>query len=178
MALNIPKCIRAGDSLKFVDVASNYPAPAWSITYTIADAERAFDFESTADGSKHSFALLPAETAKFVAGEYVFQATISDGTDRFTLGTGRVRVDADLKLNARANLSHVEKTIANLEAVIEGKATNDQLSFTIAGRSLGRYPVADLLAWRDKYKGELRNLKRAEEVSQGRRNSAHIRVSF
>lgn len=178
MALNIPKRIRAGDSLKFSDDITNYPAPTWTLTYTIATSNQVFDFSSSADGTSHSFALLPSFTSKFPAGKYQYQATISDGTDRFTVGSGSLVIEADLKLTAKAAFSHVEKTLENLEAVIEGKATTDQLSFSIAGRSLSRYPIGELLAWRDKYKSELRALERAERIAQGKGNSAHIRARF
>lgn len=178
MALNLPKQIRAGDSLKFNDSLSNYPAPTWTLSYTLATADLIIEITSTADGSEHAIYEVLATTADWEPGKYRWQATVSDGTDRFTVGTGSTQVLADLSQAGQGEICHVEKVISAIEAMLEGKATTDQQSFSVAGRTLSRYTIPELLAWRDKYKAELVRLERAERLSQGLGNSSKIRARF
>jgi len=58
-------------------------------------------------------------------------------------GSGALSGGADFRSWARISL-------ANVEAAIQGKATKDQLSYSIAGRSLQRYTFAEWLELRDR----------------------------
>lgn len=178
MALNLPKQIRAGDSLKFTDSVPNYPAPTWTLIYTIATEDLIINISSSASGEDHEFAELPAVTTRWQAGKYRYQATISDGTDRFTVGSGTVEIQADFATSGQGELRHVEKTIKAIEALLENKATVDQQNYSIAGRSLARYTIPELLAWRDKYKAELKRLERCERIAQGLGGAPKIRARF
>lgn len=175
MALNLPRQIQSGDSLKFVDEIANYPASSWTLTYTFTKGDLIINFSGTADGDKHSIALLPSATTKWVPGSYRWQATVSDGTDRFSVGFGRVEILPDFTKSGQGEFRHVEKVLTAIEALLEGKATQDQASYSIAGRSLSKYSIPELLAWRDKYKGELRRLERAD---QGLGSTVKIKARF
>jgi hypothetical protein len=65
-----------------------------------------------------------------------------------------------------------------LEAVIEGKATSDQLSYSIAGRSISKMSPAEILQWRDLYKTEYQREMDAEKISQGIESPRRIGVRF
>ena len=71
--------------------------------------------------------------------------------------------------------SHVQKTLEALEALIEGKATKDQQSYSINGRTITKMPITDLLKWRDKYKAEFRKEQLAAE---GKANNSTIKFYF
>jgi len=72
--------------------------------------------------------------------------------------------------------SHVKITLDAIEAVIESRATKDQESYSINGRSLSRTPLKDLLMFRDKYKAEYLKEQRKESIANGRGHSGKIRV--
>lgn len=177
MALNIPDKIQAGDSLQFTDSLTNYDAATWTLTYTLINENLRVSFSSTASGSDHYTNVAPATTAKWTKGTYKYLATVSDGSDRFTVGSGTVRILADI-LEPSDQREHCEKVLDAIEAVIEGKATLDQSSYSIAGRSLSRYSPAELLAWRDKYKQEVKSLRQAEKVAAGLGSGRLVKVRF
>ena len=65
-----------------------------------------------------------------------------------------------------------------IEAVMENRASMDQSSMSIAGRSLSRMSVDDLMTFRDRYKAEyLKEIKLARiRNKQGSGNT--IKVKF
>lgn len=67
---------------------------------------------------------------------------------------------------SHGNKEHIEKVLVALESLLEGKATSDVASYSIAGRSLSRLSISELLMWRDKYRAELIKLNRAEGLNQ------------
>ena len=74
------------------------------------------------------------------------------------------------------NRSHVKKVLDALEATLENKASQDQLSYSIAGRSLSRLSPTELIQWRDRYREEYNREVQAERIAQGLGNSNKIRV--
>jgi hypothetical protein len=81
------------------------------------------------------------------------------------IATGRVMVHPDpTAITAGSDLrTHAEKVLEAIEAVLEKRATTDQQSYTIAGRSISRIPVGELLMLRDKYKQEVKDQKFADK---------------
>lgn len=73
---------------------------------------------------------------------------------------------------------HIEKVLANIEAVIEGRASHDVQSYAIAGQPIGKTPIADLLKLRDHYTSQLIALKRAERRKNGVAEGRKINVKF
>lgn len=177
MALKLSDKIRAGDSLKFTVDLADYPADVWTLSYTINNASNSYTVTAGADGETHSMSVLPAVTELWTAGDYRYFATVTDGVDRYTVQAGHVQILPNLAAGAVDDRAHVEKVLVALEATLENKATNDQLTLSINGRSLTRMNVTELLAWRDRYRGELARIKQAENIDAGL-NSNQIRVRF
>lgn len=137
--------IKASDgwALKFVAVGKN-----GAITINAAaDDENADDFKFTATA---------AQTGAYVAGDYQWQIVATKTTTRYTIATGICTVTDNIAGRSAAydNRSHAKKVLDAIEAVIEGRATADQQSYTIAGRSLTRTPLQDLMRLRAMYKAE------------------------
>ena len=65
-----------------------------------------------------------------------------------------------------------------IEAVIENRATMDQSSMSIAGRSLSRLTVDELMTFRDRYKTEyLKEVKQAR-IKNKKDSGNSIKVRF
>ena len=127
------------------------------------------EFSTTADGDDHAVALPATTTTNWSPGRYRYQAYVESGADRHTVGTGTVDILPDFSSAATLDgRTHAEKVLDAIEAVIEKRATKDQESYSIKGRSLSRTPLPDLLVLRDKYKSEVRAEKRAEKVRRAR----------
>jgi hypothetical protein len=165
-----------------VDVPEYSAANGWSLKYICTNADGAFDFsdDGTATSTVFSVNLDAATTAAFTAGSYIWQLFATDGTDTVFVSSGPLEVVADITDGSTAHdaRSHVKKTLDALEAVIEDKASKDQLSHSIAGRSLTRFSPEELIKWRAKYAAYYREELVAARVAAGRGNPNIIKATF
>lgn len=174
----IPSTINQGDSLNWTESESDYLASdSWVIGYNLVMDGNRINFESTADGDSHSLDLTVLITSLWQPGSYVFQRYATDGTDRVTLNNGTVEIKRDF-LTAGDERSHAQKALDSILAVLEGRATIDQEEYSIAGRSLKRMNISDLLQFRDTYRAEVAREKNAERIAQGLGTNQTIRVRF
>ena len=176
--LNLPAKIRAGDTLKFTDTVTDYPAvDGWTLHYIFSNASHTATF--SVSGTEYAFVVAAADTAKWNAGSYQWAAYV-DGvsSQRFTVGSGRVELLPNIVNGPTDQRAHVEKVIAAIEAVLENKASKDIESVTINGQWVKRMSPEHLLAWRATYKAELRTLIRAEQIANGKSVSGTVLVSM
>jgi uncharacterized protein YlxP (DUF503 family) len=177
--LNLPYRIHAGDSVSFTDSVSNYPASAgWLLRYTLVTAKNKYLLDSVANGDNHDISATTSITAIWAPGYYRWVAFAVKGAERYTIATGNIEILPDITSGAIDQRAHVEKVLDAIEATIENKASIDQQSMSINGRSISRYAFTDLIILRDKYKGELVSLKRAERLQNGLAAGNKILVRF
>lgn len=182
-----PNTLVLGDywSWKRDDLATDYPIGTYALTYE-------FHSDSGGGGTK-KFTLTAVEaddtyyiesasstTTGYAVGDYVWEAYITktSSSNRIMVDSGRTSITENLA-NTNADLrSHAKKVLDALEAVIENRATMDQSSMSIAGRSLSRMSVDELLTFRNRYKAEyLKEIKLARiKNKQGSGNT--IKVNF
>ncbi|MGE4169136.1 MAG: hypothetical protein AB7F28_00255 [Candidatus Margulisiibacteriota bacterium] len=107
----------------------------------------------------------PDTTGEWSQGKYWYALRVEKDGTIFQIQDGTVRIEADLaSITAPFDgRDHVRKVLDAIEAVIEGRATIDQESYTINNRQLRRTPIADLLKLRDRYKEELRRQESAKK---------------
>jgi hypothetical protein len=151
-----PTQVRAGDTWQWrrEDLAANYPAPTWTLSYVFKNAVKAFSFSATADGAFFAINVPSAETTDNPAGFYRWAAQVANGDERHTVGTGTTEVLANVfdTPDAPQDTRSKERRILDaIEAVIESRASKDQERYQIAGRELWRTPIKDLLMLRDDY---------------------------
>lgn len=178
----LPKEITAGVTLDFAVTLTAYPAPEWSLEILLRGPQ-GIDLSATADDTQHRFTVAAAVTATWPTGEYWFSLRATQGAEVHLVDDGQLTVLPDLAQIADTydGRSHVERVLAAIEAVIEGRATIDQQSYQINNRSLARTPIADLLLLRDKYRDELRRAKMAEGGADGQKQSLlgrQVKVRF
>lgn len=53
--------------------------------------------------------------------------------------------------------THAYRMVTAIEAVLEGKVTADVASYSIAGRSITKIPIVELIELREKYRKEFEN---------------------
>jgi hypothetical protein len=173
MATTIPTTepaeLRAGDTWKWrrEDLVDSYPSPTWALKYRAKSAAGGFEFTAAADAGEFLVTVAASTTQTYVAGDYSWAAWVESGAEKYTVGSGVFRVLADLRGGLAADAldvrTHAAKVLASIEAVIEGRASKDQEEYTIAGRSLKRTPIADLMMLRARYRNEV------ESEAAGRR---------
>lgn len=174
----------AGDSLVFTTSVPDYPPTAgYTLTYRLVRRDAAgapISFAAGVSGDVYSVAVTPATTAAWTPGRYTWASYASKAGERYTVGQGELVIEADPATVAAPydNRSHARKVLDAIEAVLEQRATTDQMQMSIAGRSLTRMQVADLLVLRDRYRAEVGSEDAAAKLAAGQKNPRFIGVRF
>ena len=180
-----PGTIIAGDRIawKRSDLDSDYPIASYSLKYS-ARLENAgsteIEITASESGSDYIVEVGQATTAAYTAGVYHWQAYIirTSDSERITVDSGTWEVKANRDAATTDPRGHVKKVLDAIEAVIESRASKDQESYSIAGRSLGRTPIADLILLRDKYRAEYVRETRNERIANGLGHGGIIKTRF
>ncbi|MCC7132486.1 MAG: hypothetical protein IT352_07575 [Gemmatimonadales bacterium] len=147
-----PTRARAGDTWLWRRTFPEYPASeGWTPKYAIrgVDALLWDAAWAVASGEEWTITIPAASTLLLGAGRYEW-AVILTGSGSYsgrehTIQTGVLEVLPDLETAAAGDRqTHTEKTIAILEAAIEGRLTADMEHYIINGRQVTRIPVRDL----------------------------------
>lgn len=181
---NEPAELRLGDTWQWrrEDLASDYPASTWTLTYRFKNAAGGFEIVATADGDNFAVSVLAATTAAYAsgAGDYAWAAQVSSGAVKHTVDNGVLKVLPNLFSGTASAASdqrtHSEITLAAIKAVIESRASKDQEEYSIAGRSLKRTPLADLIKLHNHYEARVNAERAAEALRNGRGTGAVIQV--
>lgn len=176
-----PASVVAGDTIQWKRSLPDFLASAgWALNYRLINAAGRIDITSTADGDDHSISVAAADSQGYAPGSYTWTAYVTKDQDRHTIGSGTMVVKPDLAAQTSGydTRSHAVKTLEAIEAVIEGRATQSHLSYSIMGREMRFIEVSDLLVFRDKYRREVEREKAAERVANGKRprNRIHVRL--
>lgn len=178
MAL-IPSTIQAGDTLPLSASLSSYPASEYQLSITLVGPASRYVISYAADGENHVATISALDSSEYGAGKYTYHARVSKGDERYTVETGTTTVKPDVSTKQSFDARHhVEKVLEAIEAVLEGKATQDHLSVTFNGRAITRYAPEQLLKWRSVYKQELKSIQKAERLKQGLSSGNKIMVRF
>lgn len=169
-----PLSVVAGDTLKWKKSSlANFPSPEWVLTYELRSPVLSTPIQITAvqDGTTSDYSItVPAVTsALWIAGEYSWSAFVTKGTERKQIDSGSMDVQPDLA-QASADFdgrSYVKKVLDALQALILGKATKDQQSYSINGRSISRLTPEELITWENHYKHLYQKEKRANDLKKG-----------
>lgn len=169
-----PTSFVAGDTVKWerTDLHGDYPPASWSLKYTIVGLNDGIAEQTAAeDGNDYQVTITAAVTATLAGGEYTLTGYVDDGTQRFTVYRGTVTVEADIAgvHGGRDTRSYWKRVYDNVSAVIEGKASSDQQSYSIAGRSLSRYSFEELLTLQGTARAHVIREERAANGKGGRK---------
>lgn len=180
-----PSELIAGDrwAWKREDLGSDYAPADYALSYSARlEGAGSTEIEITASesGSDYIVEVGQATTAAYTAGVYHWQAYITRTSDseRVTVDSGTFEVLANRDAATTDPRSHVKKTLDAIEAVIEDRASKDQESYTINGRSLSRTSLEDLMAFREKYRALYADEQRKEAIKNGEGHSGRVLARF
>lgn len=177
-----PDSFIAGNTVEWlISEDSNYPLPTWTLSYAFINKNHQFEVTCTDNGdNNHKASISATVSAQIPTGTYRWQSYISDGTDRYPVDYGRIKVDANFAaLDGGYDARSFWRTVLeNVEAVLEDRATKDQSSYTIAGRQLSRTPIEDLIKLHEKATREVAKEERQEAIDRGEGNSSTIKLRF
>lgn len=145
--MSIPLTLTAGDLWSWTERHADYPAATYALSFYFRGPE-SFNATATASGTDHVVSIAAATTADLKPGVYDWLSRavlIATPTTIATVASGRLTVAANLANAAVDHRSFNVRVTEALKATIENRATTDQLSMSIAGRSLQRMSWDELL---------------------------------
>ena len=173
----VPDALQKGDywAWKRTGLTNDYPFATYSLKYKFyhVSGTTASNFTITANETNDEFVFTSSSTSSHAAGDYRWTAIVfkADGTEGI-IGEGFTTVVDN------AIRSHSKIVLDSIEAVIEGRANMDQSSMSIAGRSLSRMSIDELLTFRDRYKAEWLKEVKLTRIKNGDASGNTIRVQF
>ena len=176
--LEEPKSFVKGATVKWRREFGDYPPATWTLSYAfVSDKDqRTVTATNNGDGT-HLATISAADSAKFANTTYRYQAKVTDGSEVFVVVEGTITaIENFAAVKNHDARSHAEKTLEAIEAVIEDRATTDQSSMSLNGRSLSLMSVDELLTFRARYVSEVQQERIAERVASGLGSGQRILV--
>lgn len=159
MAATIPTCepdaLTAGTTWRWdITLPDHPPSDGWTLAYYLRGAGTLDITEATGriavvDG--HFEIRVPAaDTADLAPGGYHWVAIATSGEEADVVREGALVVLAN-PITLADGQTHNERTLAAIEAKIEGRLTTDQETVQINGRGINKIPFEKLLELRGLY---------------------------
>ena len=150
------------------DLVSDYPTADYALTYEFHEdsgggGSHKFTLTATETTDDYLIEIASATTANYATGDFHWYAFITRTSDseRIAIDDGYAKIELNFADTNADHRSHAKKVLDAIEAVLENRASQDQMSYSIAGRSLSRMSIDDLMRFRDRYRAEYnRELKK------------------
>ena len=167
------------------DLVTDYPLADYTMTYHFSGdsgggGTHHFTLSATEADNNYYFEKPSSETESLSVGDWEWQlyAFRTSDSERITLDYGLAKfVYGELDTNNDLR-SHAKKVLDAIEAVIEGRATIDQSSFSLAGRSLSRMSIDELMTFRDRYNAEYKREVKRSRIRNGKGSGNSVPVKF
>ena len=181
-----PLSFHAGTTVKWkrTDLA-DYPASTWTLYYTFVKDGTRIQITSSQDGSteNHSISVAAATTAAYTVGIYHWTVEARDGTSVYIVDKGICEILTDF---AEQSSGYDDRTVAKkmvdaYESLFTNQISNstlEQLSYSIAGRSISKLSAGQIREeyhrWKRIYQQELD----VERINNGRGTRKKILTRF
>ena len=180
-----PAKIIAGDILQWkrTDLNADYSNASYALTYKArleGTGSSVVTINASASGDDYLVSISQSSTASYTAGVYRWQAYITRTSDseRITVDSGTFEVVANRATATSDPRSHAKTMVDKIESLLEGRADADVSSYSIAGRSLSKLTVEELMTWRDRYRAEYLREVRRERALNGDRTGGTVLARF
>ena len=164
-----PLSFTAGDTVEWTKTLPDYPvSDAWVLSYCFVGAS-IFSVIGTNDGTNHKIIIPASISADYVSGDYRYQAYVTKSGIRKEIADGFIKIKPNFATITTSSdqRSHVKKVLDSIEAVIEGRATEYDTSYSIAGRSLSKMSLDELIKARHQYRKLYNNEILSERRKRG-----------
>lgn len=129
----IPSTIQAGDSYVITLSLSDYPAPTWALSFSLAGVS-VLSVSSVASGTSHVLTVSDATTAGLGAGQYQYRVRATRTGFAETVETGALVVVADVgALTAGAGVSYWATLKAAAETALLELMTGGAVQMAMVG---------------------------------------------
>lgn len=175
----IPVELIAGDTWAWTRDLGDYPAGTWSGAWYFENADANFSVSAAASGTTHTGTVAAATSAGYRAGRYRWRFVVTNGSTRQTVESGWLDVAPDPA--ASGNVDHrsaARVVLDNIDAYLRDRTNLQAASFTVAGRSLSRYSMSEVLSLKSQMEAEIKREEAASRLASGvgsRRNKVFVR---
>ena len=168
---------------KRTDIGADYDPSSHSMVWEASlqtNGSTRFSATVTESGTEYTFTLDNSATSGYTAGDYVWFLKVLQTSDSETLviDSGKITVKDNFFATTGDTRSHAKIMVDKLESLLEGKADADVSSYSIAGRSLNKLTVEEMLKWRDYYKAEYQREIQEFRIGNNEGSGAVIKVRF
>lgn len=174
---SFPGKFSAGLTFDVLRTVTECPAiTGWALSALLRGPSN-IDIAATAEGNQHRFTADAATTAAWQPGLYRYVVRASLDGQVVQVDSGQIEILPDMAaLSPGSEIrTHAAIVLANIEAVLEKRATQDQARYTINNRELWRTPIADLLLLRATYQGIVQQETRVARGGSAYGRSVYIR---
>ncbi len=173
-----PSLIVIGDTVQWTTTVPDYPATdGWTLKYSFqlpGSAATPISITATTSGAGYAVSVAASTSDDWTAGAYVWTKFV-DGvsSERHVVGNGTVSLVPNPA--AAMGTTHATRTLAIIEAALEGRLPRGLEMYTIDGQQVQKLTHEALSRLRDKYKAEVKAEQDAARVASGLSSK---RVSF
>jgi len=154
--MNVPSNFIRGITLKWTESLAEYPASIWDLEFVFINAGGKVEVTATADGDDYDVHVTSAASATFSPGRYDWQAFVSDGSDRYSVGCGSSEVIEDFaSATTHDGRSVLRQTVDAINAYLLGNATVEQQKRRWGDREIWTHSRIELITLREKLQREL-----------------------
>lgn len=155
------------------DITEAYPTASYTLKYRFIQQDSSrlkVDITAAKTGDAHVVEVSQSVTSKYVPDEYQWQAVVVRDSDseELVVDRGYIELLPDFEADKESR-SWVYRTLQNIRATIEGTASQEQSSYSIAGRSLSRRSLEELTALEREFSQRWQQEKAARDRKQGRK---------
>jgi hypothetical protein len=171
-----PATIVAGDTLAWTKTVTLYSG---TLTYSLqlpGSTAAPITFTAAGGGPTYFISVPDSTTATWPPGNYLWTAYVDDGVQRHVVDSGALVILA----NPAAALggTHASRTLAIIEAAIEGRLPRGLENYVIDGQSIGKIAIVDLIRMRSIYADWVRNENAQDRVNRGLANPRNAFARF
>lgn len=156
----VPDHFPAGTTVKFTRTLDDFqPSAGWGYTIYLNGLTQKFSKAASVLDNIFSIEFTPTDTASLIPGPFRYaERLVNDGSVDATLTGNTYDITGDeLVINIEPNVAtsaagvfntFEEQQLAMIEAVLAGRITSGIESYQIAGRSVTKIPIKELMALR------------------------------
>jgi len=165
-----PSRVTAGDTVTWLKSLSDYLATAsWVLSYTFINGTSKITATATASGADHLVSIAAATTAGWADGTYTWQAVVTKGAERYTVGQGVLIVAPNLAAATTFDTrSSARKALEAVNTLLETYGTKAYMQgYEINGRKQQFQTPGDFLAFRSRLQAEVAREDNAVRLAAG-----------
>ena len=178
---NEPERVFSGDTVKWSRSFSDYSSAEYDLKYKLI-GEINQELTAAADGTGFLVTVSASDSSMWAPGRYRLVGYVekTDLSERYNVYEGELEVlfNPAFVGDDYETRSFWHRVYDNLQAIIEGKAKQNDSSYTIAGRSISKMSWDELLTAYDRA-GEMKRLEEdKDKARRGESTNRNIGIRF